>query len=469
MYGSLHVQKVMSTFVHHFDYQTNLKMDNLVQLYNSEFYFVQSNHLIEARNKQPLTFLEKLLFAKMCTMIDPKDTDFIDYTIYIRDVLDILGITDGGKAYQNIVDAARKLRSRDITIIVKDKETGREEILDTNLVIGVKRAKTTKSEPDLYVKLAFHPDLKPYLLQLKSNFTLLDVRHMVRLHSGSTMRIYELLKQYENTNSKQREISLETLKNMLGVTNKYQMYGNFKQKVLDEAQRRINENTDISFTYEEIKDGRRVSAIRFKIMKKPTPLKSLPNTPNMVQEPLILDEVTQNLLFDEIYAVVKNWSITASTLLRLIEDYAPEMIRSAMRLAQKNEKQGKIKDNIGGFFIKALKEGYIDNTEKAVQERDRRRDIALIKREHQESREQKVIDQKERLVRWQTDVAMDLVKKQPVIVEKAIDKMLQSFVGRTIYNANLSFEENLQSPMFVSAFVSAVMSLFPDVFKLEDN
>lgn len=444
-------------------------MNDLIELYNSEYYFVQSNHLIEARNKQPLTFLEKLIFAKMCTMIDPQDTDFIDYTIYIRDIIDILGITDGGAVYQNIVDAAKKLKSRDITIIVKDKDSGREEVLDTNLVIGVKRARTTKDERDMYIKLAFHPDLKPYLLQLKSNFTLLDIRNFVRLHSGSTMRIYELLKQYENTNAKQREISLDTLKNMLGVTDKYPLYGNFKQKILDEAQKRINESTDISFTFEEIKEGRKVTAIRFKINKKATPTKQNPEEIKLVQEPNPLDETAQNLLFDEIYAVVKHWNITATTLLRLIEDYSPETLRSALRLTQKNEKQGKISENIAGFYIKAVKEGYIDNTEKAIIERDKRRDIALIKRQYQESREQKAIQQKEKLVRWQTETAMDLVKNDEKLVQKALEKLQQSLVGRTVYNSDLSFEENLTSPLFVSAFVSAVMSLRPDAFDVKEN
>jgi plasmid replication initiation protein len=440
-------------------------MNDLIELYNSEYYFVQSNHLIEARNKQPLTFLEKLIFAKMCTMIDPQDTDFIDYTIYIRDIIDILGITDGGAAYQNIVDAAKKLKSRDITIIVKDKDTGREEILDTNLVIGVKRARATKDERDMYIKLAFHPDLKPYLLQLKSNFTLLDIRNFVRLHSGSTMRIYELLKQYENTNSKQREISLDTLKNMLGVTDKYPLYGNFKQKILDEAQKRINESTDISFTFEEIKEGRKVVAIRFKINKKAHNISHYPEDIKILQEPNPLDETTQNLLFDEIYATVKHWNITATTLLRMIEDYSPETLRSAMRLTQKNEKQGKISDNVGGFFVKAVKEGYIDSTEKAILERDKRRDIALIKRQYQESREQKTIQQKEKLVRWQTETALQLIQKEENLIPLALDKMQQSLVGRTVYNGDLSLEQNLESPLFVSAFVSAVMSLRPDIFE----
>ncbi len=442
-------------------------MSDIVQIYNSEFYFVQSNHLIEARNKTPLTFLEKLIFAKMCAMIDPKDTDFIDYTIYIRDVIEILGITDGGGAYQNIIDAAKKLKSREITIVVKDKESGREEILDTSLVIGVKRAKVTKDAREMYVKLSFHPDLKPYLLQLKNNFTLLDIRNFVRLHSSSTMRIYELLKQYENTNSKQREISLETLKNMLGVTEKYPMYGNFKQKILEEAQRRINESTDISFTFEEVKIGRKVTGIRFKILKKTAVAANTITTTGdvqVLQEPPIRDEITQNQLFNELYAVVKSWNITATTLLHLIEDYAPEVLRSALRLTQKNEKQGKINDNIGGFYIKAVKEGFIDNTERANQEREKRRDTALIKRQYEESREQKAIKQKAILVQLQTKIAMDLLAKDANLKAKAIEKMQNSLFGRTVYDAAISFEENLKSPLFVSAVVSAVMSISPDDF-----
>lgn len=441
------------------------EINDLIPLYNSEHYFVQSNHLIEARNKQPLTFLEKLIFAKMCTMIDPQDTDFIEYTIYIRDIIDILGITDSGRAYQNIIEAARKLKTRDITIIVKDKESGREEILDTNLVIGVKRAKKAKEERDMYVKLAFHPDLKPYLLRLKSNFTLLDIRNFVSLHSGSTMRIYELLKQYENTHTKQREIPLEVLKSMLGVVDKYPLYGNFKQKILDEAQRRINESTDITFTYEEIKKGKKVSAIRFKIIKK---AKTKPGT---TKEPLdLLSSSTlmvndnQQEFFDEIYDVVKSWGITAGTLLKLLDEYNIERIRTALKITQRQVKQGKIKENIAGFFVKALKEEYIDTVERAIQEREKRREAALIKRQYEESKEQKAIKRKDELVKFQTQLAMELVSKDAMLIQKAIDKMHTSLVGRAVHNTTLSFEENLASPLFVSAFVSAIMSICPDPF-----
>jgi plasmid replication initiation protein len=439
-------------------------INEIIHLDNTEHFFVQSNSLIEARNHDSLTFLEKIIFAKMCTMIDPQDTDFIEYTIFVRDMIDLLGITDNGRAYQNILEAAKKLKSRGITIVVKNKETGREEILETNLVIGIKRAKITKEERDLYVKLAFHPDLKPYLLRLKNNFTLLDIRNFVRLHSGSTMRIYELLKQYENTSSKKREISLEVLKNMLGVTDKYKLYGSFKQKILDEAQRRINESTDIHFTYEEVKKGKKVVAISFKISKKLTSKPTLP-VANMVQEPNPMNEAAQNQLFDEIYISVKDWGITASTLLRLVNDYSAEVLRTAVRLTQKNQKLGKIKGNTAGFFVTAVKEGFVDSTEKAMQEREKRRDAALIKRQYQENKEQRIINEKTLLVQKQTTIAMKLIENNDKLRETAILKLQQSLVGRAIYNVELSFEENLKSPLFVSGFVSAVMSVSPDDFE----
>jgi plasmid replication initiation protein len=439
-------------------------INEIIRLDNTEHFFVQSNSLIEARSHDSLTFLEKIIFAKMCTMIDPQDTDFIEYTIFVRDMIDLLGITDSGRAYQNILEAAKKLKSRGITIVVKNKETGREEILETNLVIGIKRAKITKEERDLYVKLAFHPDLKPYLLRLKNNFTLLDIRNFVRLHSGSTMRIYELLKQYENTNSKQREIPLETLKSMLGVTDKYKLYGGFKQKILDEAQRRINESTDIHFTYEEVKKGKKVTSIRFKISKKLTQ-KTISVGSNVVQEPKPMSEAAQNQLFDEIYISVKDWGITASTLLRLVNDYSAEVLRTAVRLTQKNQKLGKIKGNAAGFFVTAVKEGFVDSTEKAMQDREKRRDAAVVKRQHQENKEQKVINEKVELVQKQTALALSLVQNDEILRQNAIVKLQQGLVGRTVYNSKVSFEENLKSPLFVSAFVSAVMSISPDDFE----
>ncbi|OQY07197.1 MAG: hypothetical protein B6I28_05770 [Fusobacteriia bacterium 4572_132] len=115
--------------------------------------------------------------------------------------------------------------------------------------------------------LSFDPNLRPYLLQLQSNFTKYHLENILTLKSFYAVRIYELCKQYEIL--KKRIIEIEDLKKILQITAKsYNRYDNFKRKVLEIAKREINEKTDIQITFEEIKTGRKVTAIKFIIAKK---------------------------------------------------------------------------------------------------------------------------------------------------------------------------------------------------------
>ena len=62
---------------------------------------------------------------------------------------------------------------------------------------------------------------------------------------------------------------------MLGIDPKeYKTYNNLKRKVILVAHREINEKTDISFEFREIKLGRKVNEIEFNIQKKETENKS---------------------------------------------------------------------------------------------------------------------------------------------------------------------------------------------------
>ena len=77
--------------------------------------------------------------------------------------------------------------------------------------------------------------------------------------------MYHLLKQYFGRRQYNVEVPLGELKEMLGVSNKYDLYGHFKATVLEEAQKRLIETTDISFAYQEVKVGKKVVAIVFHI------------------------------------------------------------------------------------------------------------------------------------------------------------------------------------------------------------
>jgi len=104
---------------------------------------------------------------------------------------------------------------------------------------------------------------KPYILNLTSKYTKYYFKNIVNLNSSYSIRIYEILKQYEKIT--RREEKIETIKNFLWIKNKYKLYWHFKAKVLLVAQKELKEKTDIYFNFNEIKVGKKVVAIRFSI------------------------------------------------------------------------------------------------------------------------------------------------------------------------------------------------------------
>jgi plasmid replication initiation protein len=55
---------------------------------------------------------------------------------------------------------------------------------------------------------------------------------------------------------------------MLKLENKYKVYSDFKKKVLEVAKIEINKKTDITYSYKELKTGRKITNLEFFIKKK---------------------------------------------------------------------------------------------------------------------------------------------------------------------------------------------------------
>jgi plasmid replication initiation protein len=85
------------------------------------------------------------------------------------------------------------------------------------------------------------------------------------MKSKYSIRIYEILKSYENLSEYTFEI--DTLKKMLHAE-KYEMYKDFRVKVIDAAVKEINDFGDISISYTIMKKGKKADKIKFKITPK---------------------------------------------------------------------------------------------------------------------------------------------------------------------------------------------------------
>jgi len=123
-------------------------------------------------------------------------------------------------------------------------------------------------------KFRFSERIQKLLVNLKECFTAYKLVNIRPLKSTYSIRIYELLKQYETFGFRKFEIG--ELKKLLSCEGKYEGkfgYAGFKKKVLIVAQHEIKEKScDIYFTFEEIKCVRSVKWINFIIHKADNPV-----------------------------------------------------------------------------------------------------------------------------------------------------------------------------------------------------
>jgi len=218
---------------------------------------VKSNTLVEASYR--LSTQEQKVILSLAAKIKNQDEDFKNYTFSVKEFADITGARIDSK-YHEIKNLTSRLLRRVFTINEADGPLQ---------LSWLSAAKYFDGEG--IITLRFDPGLKPYLLQLKDCFTKINLSVALRLKSSFSIRIYELLKQYENIGS--RSFMLSELKTMLGIADsQYKLYGHLKSKVLKVAQDELAAKTDLTFDYEEIKVGRSVGKIRFTIKSQRIPV-----------------------------------------------------------------------------------------------------------------------------------------------------------------------------------------------------
>ena len=266
----------------------------------------QANELVEARYN--LTLGEQRLIFTMISRIQPEDDDFKPYRVSISELADFLGI-DRNHIYTDCQKITKKLLEK----VLEIKEPGR--LLQTHWVSSADYIDGTGS-----VMLTFDPLLKPYLLQLKGNFTSSKLEMLLSFKSQYTMRMYSILKQYERL--KCREMELEQLRTMLGIRNdQYKLYAHFRTGILEPVQKELKTKADLYFEFDEIKYGRRVGAIRFRIFTKKLTKLTDDSTEN--NHPLVFtsDATLSPSLHNQLLLFVPDQHRTKKTVLSSLDSF----------------------------------------------------------------------------------------------------------------------------------------------------
>ena len=123
------------------------------------------------------------------------------------------------------------------------------------------------AENESYIKIKFTDEILPLVTMLEKHFTSYELQQVASLKSVHSIRLYELLIQYRTVGK--IEISLDDLRLKLGINeSEYPRMDNFKNRVLDVGIQQINEHSDITVKYEQVKQGRNITGFTFTFKQK---------------------------------------------------------------------------------------------------------------------------------------------------------------------------------------------------------
>lgn len=311
----------------------------LVAISRDPFRVIKGNPLIEA--KFELTPIQTKLFLFLLAKLDTTKNSFEPMIVVVKDFQKFIG-SKGDSLYHHLKKEVEKMIGKRVYY----KDDGVE--LNSSLISGYMYL-----EKEGAFLVEFPSLLKPYLLQLKENFTVIDIRNILGLDSSYAMRFYEICKEKERF--KTFEYTVEHLKEMFSIENKYKNYFDFKVKVIVQARKELQENSELYFDFDEIKQGKKVVSLRFKVIKNKKNLQQIDDTS------LFGPTNATEILINEIFELVKNHNISLRTVQLWFEKFPFIQIKKGVDYTLNEYKKGKVKD-IASYLQKMVATSNLEPT-----------------------------------------------------------------------------------------------------------
>lgn len=218
-----------------------------------ENYLVTKSNYFIMNSSYDLSLEEQKIILTLASMVQPTDEEFKPYKFKINEFMELLGV-DTKTKYTEVPKITKELMKK-----VFEIEEGKK-IIQVAWLSSVVYEKGTG-----YVELEFSPRLKPYMLRLGTMFTQYKLANILNMKSKYSPRIYEFLKCNEFKKQGYIEIEVDELRKLLRAEGIYPLYADFKRFIIMQTQKELKKISDISFDFEEIKTGRKVTSLKFYI------------------------------------------------------------------------------------------------------------------------------------------------------------------------------------------------------------
>jgi plasmid replication initiation protein len=206
------------------------------------------------------------------------------------------------------------------------------------------------------IEVEFANPIKPYLFDLKDNFTSFQLYAALRLGSKFAKRIYTLCSQWKDKGQTQI-FSLDEFKKMLSLIDdkgneQFERLSDFKRYVLDASVKQINQHTDLEIGYTLEKKGRSFNSIAFRVKAQPLavvlPLKDEPLKAGAVPVG-VSDQQAVNARL-----LLEKWNIKRVDVVNQIMNSA-DLVQEVNKFAYELQ-TGKVKveKNVAGYLLTRL-------------------------------------------------------------------------------------------------------------------
>jgi plasmid replication initiation protein len=122
-------------------------------------------------------------------------------------------------------------------------------------------SKTTYKKGEGRIGFSFSQEVIPYIQQLKEKFTKYHLQDISSLKSIYSIRLYEMLMQFQNTTI--LIIQLDKFKERLDVSGRYNVFQDLKKRVIEPAINELNHKTHFNITFKGIREGRAIKNLEF--------------------------------------------------------------------------------------------------------------------------------------------------------------------------------------------------------------
>lgn len=226
-------------------------MEN-IEIYRNRNYKIQKSNELIQKARFDFTVQQQKIILYLISRIKPEQKKFEYEEFDIQDFCKICGIDQtSGKNYSDLKKTIKNISDKSFWVTFNDNSE--------KLLRWIDNVEVKNQSGALLIKL--DDNMKPFLLEIKE-FTQYNLVNTLGMDSKYSIRLYELLKSYQNKNEA-IIFQLDRFQNLVG--SNYEKWYDVRRKVIEPAMREINGHTDITVRYEVEKKGRAVNKIIFEV------------------------------------------------------------------------------------------------------------------------------------------------------------------------------------------------------------